>query len=104
MGFLRDLVYGPPVMKAWSPSFVEKQLSVHPDSPVALLERLTARTPMGVWRRVSVREALGVPAIHRSVVLISSTTGMLSVQGYRDGALMTDAPLLIKRPDPYETP
>lgn len=101
----RNLVYGPPVMRTWSPEFVNKRLTVHPDSPIALLERLTGTgARVGVWRRVSVREALGVPAIHRSVVIISSTTGMLSVQAYRNGLLMADPPRLLSRPDPYETP
>lgn len=60
----------------------------------------TART----YRLPSVKEVLGVPSIHRAVSLIASTTGMLSIQGYRNGDQMTDPPRLILRPDPYETP
>jgi phage portal protein BeeE len=101
---VRNLVYGPPTMRAWSPEFVEKRLSVDPDSAIGILQRLTATSRIGVWRRVSVREALGVPAIHRAVVIISSTTGMLSVQAYRNGVLMEEPPRLVTRPNPYETP
>lgn len=99
----RWLIYGPPPVTASSP--VERTLTADPGSLVGMLQRLTGATSRtGVWRQVSVREALGVPAIHRSVVIISSTTGMLSVQAYRNGALMADPPRLITRPDPYETP
>jgi phage portal protein BeeE len=102
---LRTLVYGPPHQTMWSPQFVQKRLTATPDSLVGTLERLTGATSRtGVWRRVSVREALGVPAIHRAVALISSTTGMLSLQSYRNGAVMADPPSIITRPDPYETP
>ena len=59
---------------------------------------------MGAWRVPTVAEALSVPAILRSVSLISSTTGMLSMQGFRNGAVMDDPPPLIVRPDPYEAP
>lgn len=52
----------------------------------------------------SVAEVLGVPAINRGVSLISSTVGMLSMQGVRDGEVMTSTPSLIARPDPYHTP
>lgn len=58
----------------------------------------------GAWRAPSVREALGVPAIHRAVALISSTTGMLSMQAFRDGVAMDDPPRIVVRPDPDEAP
>jgi phage portal protein BeeE len=58
----------------------------------------------GAWRLPTVPEALGVPAIQRAVALISSTTGMLSMQGYRNGELMPNPPRLIVRPDPFESP
>lgn len=58
----------------------------------------------GAWHPASVAEALGVPSIQRAVALISSTTGMLSMQGYRNGELMTDPPRLILRPDPDGSP
>jgi len=102
---LSALVYGPPTKKAWSPEFVEKRLTATPGSLIGTLERLSGSTVRsGVWRRVSVREALGVPAIHRAVAIISSTTGMLSVQAYRNGVIMDEPPRIISRPDPYETP
>jgi HK97 family phage portal protein len=56
------------------------------------------------WRAPSITEALGVPAIQRAVTLIANVAGSLSVQGYQSGALMTEAPRLIQRPDPYSTP
>jgi len=66
--------------------------------------------PMRAWRTPSINEALSVPAILRAVSLISSTTGMLSVQGYRQGVVMDGfdgrpaPPLLVTRPDPDHTP
>jgi phage portal protein BeeE len=56
------------------------------------------------WRTPSIGEALGVPAIQSAVSLIASTIGMLSVQGFRNGALMDEAPKVIARPDPDFTP
>ena len=56
------------------------------------------------WRVTSIAEALGVPAIQRAVTLISNTTGMLAIQGYRNGVPMDEAPRLILRPDPFSTP
>lgn len=58
----------------------------------------------GAWRIPTVREALSVPAIHRAVALISSTTGMLSMQAFRNGEPMDDPPRLVVRPDPDEAP
>ena len=75
-----------------------------PESAVGVLERLTSHVSDRVYRLPSVKEALGVPSIHRCVTLISSTTGMLSMQGYRNGELMDTAPALIARPDPFHTP
>jgi HK97 family phage portal protein len=57
-----------------------------------------------IHRVPSVAEALGVPAIQRCVTLIANTVGSLTMQGYRNGALMTDTPRLIARPDPDLTP
>jgi HK97 family phage portal protein len=68
------------------------------------LGRVTGVSTTRVYTIPSVSEALGVPAIHRAVALISSTTGTLSVQGFRSGELMDQAPGLIVRPDPYQTP
>jgi phage portal protein BeeE len=58
----------------------------------------------GMWRLPTVAEALGVPSIQRAISLISSTTGMLSMQGFRNGELMDEPPRLITRPDPDLTP
>lgn len=87
------------------PSPVVTLSQPEPDSLVGTLQRLTASYSPSTraWRLPSVTEALGVPSIHRCVALISSTTGMLSMQGYRNGRLMDAAPQLIARPDPYAT-
>jgi HK97 family phage portal protein len=85
----------------------QKSLS---DNPV--LDALNRRLPNRpkVWQTPSVKTALSVPAIQRAVSLISSTVGMLSMQGYRSGIVMdgmegrADAPRLVVRPDPDETP
>ena len=60
--------------------------------------------PRRAWKTVSVRQALGVPAINRAVTLISSTAGMLSTEAYRNGSLMSQPPTLVQRPDPFEAP
>lgn len=58
------------------------------------------------WRVAGMKEALGVPAIHRAVTLISNTGGALTLNGYRNGVRMADdeRPALIKRPNPFATP
>jgi HK97 family phage portal protein len=58
------------------------------------------------WRRASVSTALGVPANFRAVTLIATTTGALSMNGYRNGSILPpdDRPRLIVRPDPFRTP
>ena len=86
-----------------------RELTIDPFAPApglaaqvaAAQERQSQPRP---WRRASVAEALGVPAYQRAVALIASTTGMLSMQGYQNGALMDDPPRLIVRPDPNRTP
>jgi HK97 family phage portal protein len=55
-------------------------------------------------RRISVGEALSVPAIEGAVTLISHTVGSLSMQGWFNGVPMDDTPTVLGRPDPYETP
>ncbi len=58
------------------------------------------------WRRASVSTALGVPANFRAVTLIATTTGALSLNAYRNGAVLPpdDRPRIIVRPDPFRTP
>ena len=51
----------------------------------------------------SIREAMGVPAIQRCVTIISNTTGMLPIQGFRNGSLMPEPPRVIVRPNPFQT-
>jgi HK97 family phage portal protein len=56
------------------------------------------------WRPAAVSEALGVPSILSAVSLISGVAGSLSMEGFRAGSLMADAPRLIQRPNPRTTP
>lgn len=58
----------------------------------------------GAYILPTVAQALGVPAIQRAVALISSTTGMLSMQAFRNGVVMPEPPTFVVRPDPSETP
>jgi phage portal protein BeeE len=101
IGSLRELI-APKPAKMWGSEFV-RQRTLSTGSLEDIIIRATGAKATA-WRRVSIRQALGVPAIHRAVALISSTTGMLSVQAYRNGAVMDDPPRLVVRPDPYETP
>jgi HK97 family phage portal protein len=56
------------------------------------------------WRLASIKDALGVPAIQRAVSLIANTTGSLTVQGLKDSMPMPEAPRILMRPDPFQTP
>lgn len=87
--------------KAWGAEFVKLSLE---DEIRASNARSWAVSPTRTYRLPSVAQALGVPAIQRAVSLIAGTTGMLSMQGFRDGSLMDTPPPLIQRPDPYEAP
>lgn len=105
IGSLRGLIApsGPPA-KMWSAEFVRAQKQLSSGLEDLLLRAQGGSARRTAWRPVSVAAALGVPAIQRAVALIASTTGMLSVQAYRNGRVMSDPPRLIVRPDPYETP
>lgn len=52
----------------------------------------------------SVAQALSVPAIQRAVTLISHTVGSVSMQGWRNGTPMDITPIVLARPNPYDTP
>lgn len=58
----------------------------------------------GPWRPASIKQALGVPAIHRAVSLIANTTGSLSIRAYRQGSPLADPPRIVQRPNPFTTP
>jgi phage portal protein BeeE len=55
------------------------------------------------WHLPTIRDALGVPAIARSVTLVAFTGGSLTPQAFRDGRLV-ETPRVIVRPDPFQTP
>lgn len=54
--------------------------------------------------RATVGQALSVPAIQRAVTLISHTIGSTSMQGWRNGTPMPETPIVLARPNPYDTP
>lgn len=59
------------------------------------------------WAVPSINDAMGVPAIFGAVSLIANTVGSLSLEGFREGTLLTDRsqiPRLIVRPNPFSTP
>ncbi len=60
----------------------------------------------GPWSPATVSDAMSVPAIFRAISLIANTTGVLSLEAYRDGEKMPDidTPRIVKRPDPFQTP
>lgn len=64
------------------------------------------RRTLPPWRLQSVQGALSVPAINRAVTLIANTVGSLSVDAYRNGALLEgeQRPRLIVRPNPLTRP
>lgn len=57
------------------------------------------------WRRSTLREAMGVPAIFRSCSLIANTTGSLAMRGLRNEVELPpqSRPRIIVRPDPNRT-
>jgi len=72
-------------------------------------ERIWARSGGNnqAWRRKSVAQALGVPAILSAVSLISGTVGRLSLDAYQNGSQVLDrakVPQLMIRPNPKSTP
>lgn len=67
------------------------------------LETITARhdaRSTALYPFPTIREALGVPAIFRSVTLLANVAGSLPIQAFRDSVLMDAPPALIRRPDP----
>lgn len=66
----------------------------------------TRRANYNPWRKPTAGEALGVPAIFRSVALISNIGGAMTLRAFRNGRLLSDTqrPTLIKRPNPRGTP
>lgn len=55
------------------------------------------------WAPVSIRQALGIPAIFRSVSLLATLAGSLTLEAYRNGRKLDqlDAPGIVKRADPF---
>jgi HK97 family phage portal protein len=78
------------------------ELAASFDEQINILTRQRAGRP---WRVSSIQDALGVPAIWGAVSLIADTVGSLSLEAFRQGALLTpeDRPRLIIRPNPFTT-
>ena len=68
------------------------------------VSRLGLTSATRAWRLPTITEALSVPAIARAVTLIANTTGSLTVQAFRAGAVLAETPRVIARPDPFSTP
>ena len=70
-----------------------------------LVTDLWRRRAATAYRTPGVTEALGVPAIFGALSLIADTVGSLSLEAFRNGALMlqADAPRIVQRPNPYTT-
>jgi HK97 family phage portal protein len=76
----------------------EPEVQERSDSVLDLVQRMGYTR--AAWRPMSIADALSVPSIQRAISLISGTTGMMSVQGYRRGAVLEETPRLLARPDP----
>lgn len=92
---------------ALQPALHERAIDSFVDHP-GLTEQLMAvqgLTPRP-WRVASLKEALGVPAVFRSVALIANTAGSLTLNAFRQGAILPDdqRPRLVVRPNPFSTP
>jgi HK97 family phage portal protein len=73
-----------------------------------LTEQIAAAFGYGArpWRVAGIKDAIGVPAIHRAVTLIANVGGGLSMEAWRRGVKLADdkRPRVIVRPDPFRTP
>lgn len=56
------------------------------------------------WLPPRPADAMANPAIFRGISLLSNVSGSLSLEAYRLGLRMPDAPPLVRRPDPFATP
>ena len=100
IGALLRMVDRPPA-RSWGSEFVKLTSTAE---EIEVLFGRTSTSTTRTYRLPSVAEVLGFPAIAGAVSLIAGTTGMLSMQAYRNGVLMADPPKIVTRPDPYETP
>ncbi len=89
-------------MMALEPQQERVELSQFPDLETQMARLQRRDFPRN--RHPSIAQALSVPAIQRAVTLISHTVGSTSMQGWRDGVPMDPSPIVLARPDPYQTP
>lgn len=94
-------------LEPMQPTVQTRAIDSFTDHP-GLTEQLLAVQGLNArpWRPASVRDALGVPSIHRAVTLISNTGGALTLEAFRRGAKLPDdeRPRIIVRPNPFTTP
>ena len=85
---------------------VNEQAAAQTRSGDSIDDLLARLRPRGPWAIQGVNDALSVPSIFRAVTLISTTIGSLSLNAYRNGALMApeDRPRVMVRPDPFRKP
>lgn len=86
--------------------FNMRELSEFPGFAAQLAAIRSTAAAARPWRAASIAEALGVPAVFRAASLIANTTGVLSLEAFRDGSKLgaADTPVVVKRPDPFHTP
>lgn len=70
----------------------------------AQLLRAQGIDPSRPWLPTQPGEAMANPAIFRGISLLANVGGSLTLEGYRLGERMLDAPALVRRPDPFATP
>lgn len=101
MGLWNWLVNGP------APALELREIS--PDAAPTLEQQISAMWRgrySDPWMMTTVRDALAIPAVFRSVNLIANVCGTFPIDTYHDGVLLDplDAPSVIRRPDPFNTP
>lgn len=92
-------------IKAWVTMESPQELQVRDTSIDDFVQRLNA-SRQSVFRPNTVRDAMSVPAIFRSVAIIANTVGALSLEAWRNGVKLApeDRPRIIVRPDPFRRP
>ena len=75
----------------------------YPSVDAQLLALQHSRQHAGIYAPLSVKQALSIPAVFRSVNLIAGMVGALDVQTWRDERIDDPVPRLIARPDPFLT-
>lgn len=72
-----------------------------PGLTAQLLAVQGVRSTTEPWLPPRPRDAITNPAVFRCVALLSTVAGSLSLEAFRNGARMDEAPALVRRPDPF---